>query len=350
MSKGFDDIFDEVQRAKAEHASDTVAGRSAEELDDLLGDDAYQAYNTDRNRNLGSVLDTIQDQGPAGSSDGAGQRSLRDPLGESTGFVGQGPATLEDDVVMLHGVSPISPASEPDLEPALFQDQPVKSRMPTYPMILIASAVAAIAALLGVTLFQLQSQADALATRLESVEQTRNHTQDVTGRLAALNARLADLAARVDQLAGSVDALANRPSESGAATEAKIEQMREAQQAELAAVQEQLQSLRQVPPRTAAKKPAMATKVPAASARGEWVVNLATLSSPQSAAKMLEQLRQQGIAAEQQVATVKDKQLYRLRIAGFPDRPNAEKQARELKKKAEFADAWVSQAAPERSP
>ena len=65
---------------------------------------------------------------------------------------------------------------------------------------------------------------------------------------------------------------------------------------------------------------------------------------------MLDRLHQKGIEAETQETTLKGKKLYRLRVAGFTDRTAAEKQARELKKMPDFADAWVAHESPKRNP
>ncbi len=350
MSKGFDDIFDEVQQAKTEHARETAAGRSAEELEELLDDDAYHAYNEDKNRNLSSVLGTIQDEGPAETpSAPAGSPTPHDPLGQP----GSGDPGMEDDVVTLGSTAPSTagkqtrPSATPEPLPA-FTKRPAEAKPSRYPLILITSAGAAITVLLGVSMFQIQNQADAVMARVESMEQTMAASQDQSSSLAATSARIAELRTRLDGLADTVAALGNRPPEPlpDADGEAMLNELRESQREALAKLEQQIESLRQAAVSTAKPPAATGTPTPAPvsaqPAARDWVINLATLSNPDGAKKLLAELREQGIQAEQRVTTVDGKTLYRLRVTGFADRNSAQAHAQELKKTPHLSDAWVT--------
>ncbi len=72
-----------------------------------------------------------------------------------------------------------------------------------------------------------------------------------------------------------------------------------------------------------------------------WVVNLASVDSKTAAQRTLARYRALGIPAELFPVTIKGKPWYRLRIAGFASRQEAETQRRYLAHKHGIKDAWI---------
>ncbi len=74
---------------------------------------------------------------------------------------------------------------------------------------------------------------------------------------------------------------------------------------------------------------------------GDWVVNIASLYSQDAANKELTRLRKIGLDAEVAESVVKGKPIYRIRVAGFTSRAEAQLQKEQLASKHGIKDAWV---------
>ena len=77
-----------------------------------------------------------------------------------------------------------------------------------------------------------------------------------------------------------------------------------------------------------AKKRDAAASIPPG--QGYWVINIASYVREKTAARKLAYFQQQGIAAEQAKATVNDKTIYRVQVAGFDSLAAARVSAREI--------------------
>ena len=73
-----------------------------------------------------------------------------------------------------------------------------------------------------------------------------------------------------------------------------------------------------------------------------WVVNLMSLDSLQAAKKALADFKAKGIAAEIGRYSAKGKTRYRIRVAGFASKQEAETQKKYLARKFHIKAAWVN--------
>ena len=74
---------------------------------------------------------------------------------------------------------------------------------------------------------------------------------------------------------------------------------------------------------------------------GDWVINIASYLGEKIAARKLAYFRRQGIAAEQEVATVRGKTIYRVQVAGFDSLAAARSSARTIGDQLGIEDLWV---------
>jgi cell division protein FtsN len=75
---------------------------------------------------------------------------------------------------------------------------------------------------------------------------------------------------------------------------------------------------------------------------GDWVINLASYASKSIAARKLADFERKGIAAEQSVASVNGKTIYRVRISGFDTRKAATEQAKSVRQQLGLKETWVT--------
>lgn len=174
---------------------------------------------------------------------------------------------------------------------------------------------------------RLNGQVAELSTRLDAVNQT---PVVMPGGDPQTQQALASLEQRLGELAVLVEGPMSHMSES-----AKRE--REAMLARIDEVEKAVATLRErsakvvkatpvpaAPPAapTTATAPAPAKK--SAAPRGNWVVNLASLSDEKSAREELARMKRAGIDAELQTAVSGGKTWYRLRVMGFASREEAQ--------------------------
>lgn len=94
--------------------------------------------------------------------------------------------------------------------------------------------------------------------------------------------------------------------------------------------------------KTAAPVKSVAAKAAAKPApAGNWVVNLAALTSETAARKEVKRLRAKGIKVEYAQVTSKGKSWYRIRIAGLASKQEAQKQKKLLASNFGINEAWI---------
>ena len=81
---------------------------------------------------------------------------------------------------------------------------------------------------------------------------------------------------------------------------------------------------------------------PSQSGTGDWVINLASYASESIAARKLADFRRKGVSAEQAVATVNGKTIYRVRIAGFDTRTSATARAETIRQQLGLKETWIT--------
>jgi hypothetical protein len=75
---------------------------------------------------------------------------------------------------------------------------------------------------------------------------------------------------------------------------------------------------------------------------GDWVINLASYASESIAAHKLADFRRKGVTAEQAVASVNGKTIYRVRLAGFESRKSAVDQAETVRQQLGLKETWIT--------
>jgi hypothetical protein len=75
---------------------------------------------------------------------------------------------------------------------------------------------------------------------------------------------------------------------------------------------------------------------------GDWVINLASYASESIAARKLADFESKGVTAEQSVASVNGKTIYRVRITGFDTRTAATVQAKSVRQQLGLKETWVT--------
>jgi hypothetical protein len=81
---------------------------------------------------------------------------------------------------------------------------------------------------------------------------------------------------------------------------------------------------------------------PGQAATGDWVINLASYASESIAARKLADFSRKGVTAEQTVATVNGKTIYRVRVAGFDTRKSAMDRAEKIRQQLGLKDTWIT--------
>jgi hypothetical protein len=87
-----------------------------------------------------------------------------------------------------------------------------------------------------------------------------------------------------------------------------------------------------------------ATQTPAlpVTATGQWVINLSSYTRLSTAERMLAVFKQKGVDAEIFTATVNDKPMHRIRVAGFANSRSAKAEISTLEQQLGLNDAWIS--------
>jgi len=75
---------------------------------------------------------------------------------------------------------------------------------------------------------------------------------------------------------------------------------------------------------------------------GDWVINLASYASETIAARKLADFERKGVTAEQSVASVNGKTIYRVRIAGFDTRKAATVRANSVRQQLGLKETWIT--------
>jgi hypothetical protein len=75
---------------------------------------------------------------------------------------------------------------------------------------------------------------------------------------------------------------------------------------------------------------------------GDWVINLASYASESIAAQKLADFGRKGVTAEQAVASVNGKTIYRVRITGFDTRKAASLRAESIRQQLGLKETWIT--------
>jgi hypothetical protein len=81
---------------------------------------------------------------------------------------------------------------------------------------------------------------------------------------------------------------------------------------------------------------------PAAGGSGDWIINLASYASESIAAHKLADFKRKGVSAEQTVATVNGKTIYRVCVTGFDTRKSAMGQAERIRAQLGLKETWIT--------
>jgi hypothetical protein len=165
--------------------------------------------------------------------------------------------------------------------------------------------------------------------------------------IAAVAARQTQIIARLDALAATVDTLQFHIDHERAAQVTTRETQQAEQALQLEAVQAQLIELQQqtvadpvVPVQPAG--PSRSEAGTQAQVTGDWVVNVASSSREVPIRALQDRLGQQDIRTELQRTDVQGKPRYRLRVTGFSSANEARRYAAGLVQQADLKGAWVS--------
>lgn len=93
-----------------------------------------------------------------------------------------------------------------------------------------------------------------------------------------------------------------------------------------------------------AREVATATQTPVLpeAKTGKWVINLSSYTRKRTAERMLAVFQQKGVDAEVFSTTIKDKPMYRIRVAGFESARSAKAEISTLEQQLDLEGAWVS--------
>ena len=81
---------------------------------------------------------------------------------------------------------------------------------------------------------------------------------------------------------------------------------------------------------------------PRQSGTGDWVINLASYANESIAARKLADFESKGVNAEQSVASVNGRTIYRVRIAGFDTRTAATVRANSVRQQLGLKETWIT--------
>jgi cell division protein FtsN len=101
------------------------------------------------------------------------------------------------------------------------------------------------------------------------------------------------------------------------------------------------------PPQAQARPAETARKIrqenpPPQTGSSNWVINLASYASESIAAQKLADFGRKGIDAEQSVASVNGKTIYRVRVAGFDTRKAATRRAETIRQELGLKETWIT--------
>ena len=82
--------------------------------------------------------------------------------------------------------------------------------------------------------------------------------------------------------------------------------------------------------------------VPLPGETGRWIINLASYNGPKTASRMQRKFEALGVSTDKQVAEVNGKTMYRLRIASFESRRDAEAYFDSIKGALGLESAWIT--------
>jgi hypothetical protein len=82
--------------------------------------------------------------------------------------------------------------------------------------------------------------------------------------------------------------------------------------------------------------------VPLPGATGRWIINLASYAGPKTADRMQRKFEDLGVSTDRQVAEVNGKTMYRLRIASFESRQDAQSYFDSIKDTLGLKSAWIT--------
>jgi SPOR domain len=75
---------------------------------------------------------------------------------------------------------------------------------------------------------------------------------------------------------------------------------------------------------------------------GDWIINLASYANESIAARKLADFERKGVNAEQSVASVNGKTIYRVRISGFDTRKAATVRAKSIRQQLGLKETWIT--------
>jgi hypothetical protein len=156
--------------------------------------------------------------------------------------------------------------------------------------------------------------------------------------------RLASLDERVDQLAVTLAALETGtlvPADSEAADPPAPEPGANHQQMASASEPQLTQTAPAPEPESPAAPAVAATPAPADSGDGPWVINLVSLYEQAAADRFTRRARDLGLAVEQNQAQVKGRPVWRLQVAGFATRDEAQAYSEANKDKLGLKKVWI---------
>jgi len=81
---------------------------------------------------------------------------------------------------------------------------------------------------------------------------------------------------------------------------------------------------------------------PASAGNGDWTINLASYASESIATRKLADFKRKGVSAEQTVATVNGKTIYRVCITGFDTRKSAVERAETVRDQLGLKETWIT--------
>jgi cell division protein FtsN len=81
---------------------------------------------------------------------------------------------------------------------------------------------------------------------------------------------------------------------------------------------------------------------PRQTATGDWAINLASYANESIAARKLADFESKGVNAEQSVASVNGRTIYRVRITGFETRTAATVRAKTVRQQLGLKETWIT--------
>jgi hypothetical protein len=335
----------------------------------MIAEDYFSANESDtpdratgtgrHNRNLNSIVSTIQDDGPSvvQASWPAVENEDTETIVETPVVADPGTARQGQRIRALPGLAVMLRVSAILLSVALLGGAALFAAG-KYPAIderglhlaaLPAGLVTGIADrrdALVTTLAQWTGQASEWLSGLWSINADR--APIAASDVAAVAARQVQILIRLDALDATVDTLQGRLDSQQTARVTNNDVRHNAQAAQLKDLQAQLAGLRQSMADTPALPAPLAgqsrdtTVKGQATETGDWVLNVASSSREASIKALQQKLEQQDIRTELLRTDVKGAPRYRLRVTGFASSGEAKRYATRLEQRAEIKGAWAS--------